>query len=264
MTRRARIIAVTSGKGGVGKSIVAVNLAEALAAEHYAVALVDADLGQGACAVLLNERPQATALDLARRTAAPERLFHETAAGVTLVTGAEEAGQHVGRETAVFGALDAALEALSPRHDFILIDTPAGADGAVAWALDRAEAAILVVVDEPTAIADAYRLVKMTWQADPAYPFYLVVNFADSAAAAQSAADRFGTVTTHFTGRAPRYLGWAPFSLSVRHSVSRQEPIFRTPGPVSDAFARLAEALTGTVLADEGAGRAAGPPTRED
>ncbi len=243
MKTDSTIIAVASGKGGVGKSVVAVNLAETLAAEGRSVALVDADLGQGACAVLLNEHPRASALDLARRTATPAHVFHRTSAGLTLVQAAAEAGEADAHEKALFLALDDLLHRLRRTHDFILIDTPAGTAEAVRWALDRAGLGLLVLAGEPTAIADAYRLAKLTWQDDPAYPFATLVNFADEAREAQSVAERFGTITQHFVGRRPGYLGWVPFSSHVRRAVAEQQPAVRTPGPVREAFTRLAKRL---------------------
>lgn len=243
MKRDSTIIAVTGGKGGVGKSVVAVNLAETLAAHGHRVALVDADAGQGACALLMNETPPASVVDVLRHTARTQQVLHRTSEGVTLVQVAAEAGEATGRERALYAALDELLAHLRRTHHFVLIDTPAGTEGAVRWALDRADLGLFVIVGEPTAIADAYRLARMVWQQDPAYPVATVVNFADSAAEAASVAERFATITEHFTGQVPNYLGWVPFSSTVRHAVSAQEPAVRLPGPVRDAFEALSSTL---------------------
>lgn len=244
-----RIIAIASGKGGVGKSVVAVNTACALARAGHRVALVDADLGQGACAVLLNEAPTATVYDLALGAARTDQVYHAAANGVTLVVGAAEPGQAERRLPAFYAAFDRVLDDLRQMHDVILIDAPAGTEGAVRWALDRADLGALVIVAEPTAVADAYRLAKLIWATDPAYPLATIVNHADDAADAESVADRFGTVTHHFTGRAPAYLGWVPFSASVRAAVRAQRPVAGTPGPVADAFSALATRLAASVPA---------------
>ncbi len=235
--------AITSGKGGVGKSIVAVNLAEALAASGVTVALLDVDFGQSACPVLMNESPGATVADVVQQTAMIDDAAHRTAGGVTLVVGAAEAGQIDGLHVALYDMLDEVLGQLRRTHQVILIDTPAGVEGPVRWALDRADEAILVLVDEPTAVADTYQLAKLVWQLDPAYPLGAVVNFADTEANAEDVANRFGAVTRHFLNRKAAYLGWIPFAASVRKSVSVQEPVFRTPGAEREAFERLAEVL---------------------
>ena len=239
----ALTLAVVSGKGGVGKSVVAANLAEALAARGRRVALLDADAGQGAAAVLLNETPAATVADVAAGRAAAPAALHRTAAGLTLVEASAEPLAGGTPSAALTAALDGALGALRPAHDVVLIDAPAGADGLVRWALDRADAAALVVVGEPTAVADAYRLAKLVWAADAAYPLLLVVNAADGEADAVGVADRFGAVTERFMGRRAEWLGWLPFSPAMRAAVRAQTPAVRTPGPLADAFAALADAV---------------------
>lgn len=243
MKRDSTIIAVTSGKGGVGKSVVAVNLAETLAEAGHRVALIDVDFGQGACALLCNETPEATVMDLLRHTARTQQVMHHTESHLTFVQAVAEPGEADGRERALYAALDELLAHLRRTHHFVVIDTPAGTEGPVRWALDRADLGLLVVVGEPTAVADAYRLAKLVWKADPSYPLATVVNFADSAEDALGIAERFGTVTEHFTGQVPNYLGWVPFSAQVRHSVTSQVPAVRMPGPVRDAFETLARTV---------------------
>jgi flagellar biosynthesis protein FlhG len=236
MKRDSTVLAVVSGKGGVGKSVVTVNLAESIAADGYRVAVVDADFGQCACAVLLNETPPATMMDLLRHTAEPRAVRHETEAGLTLIEAAVEPGETYGREQELFDALDGLLIGLRKDHDYILVDAPAGVDGPVRWAVDRADLSALVLAGEPTAIADAYRLARMIWSQDRSYPLGTLVNFADSADEASSVAARFSEITERFTGQVPIYLGWVPFSAAVRRSVMHQRPAVREIGPVRDAF----------------------------
>ncbi len=243
MKRVSTVLAVVSGKGGVGKSVITVNLAETLAADGFRVAIVDADFGQSACSVLLNETPAATVMDLLRYTAEAKAVRHETLAGVTLIEVTAEPDETVSREREVFEHLDRLLNVLRSDHDYVLIDAPAGIDGPVRWAVDRADVTALVIVGEPTAIADAYRLARMIWTGDPAYPLATVVNFADSADDASSVAERFGEITNRFTGQLPNYLGWVPFSASVRRSVKQQSPAVRTHGPVRSAFEDLARTV---------------------
>ena len=243
MKHDSTLLALASGKGGVGKSVVAVNLAEALAREGHRVALVDADFGQSACPVLLNETPATPLLDAAREGAPVEEAFHETSAGLTLVQAVADAGGAEGHEALLYAALDDLLGRLRRTHPFVLIDAPAGVDGPVRWALDRADLGTLVLVGEPTAVADAYRLAKLVWASDPHYALHAIVNVAETENEAESVAERFAAVTTHFTGRAPHLLGWVPYAASIRRSVATQAPAVRTPGPARDAFAKLARAV---------------------
>lgn len=244
MKRQSTILTVTSGKGGVGKSVVAVNLAETLAADH-SVALLDADPGQGACAVMMNESPPASAVDFVRLDAAAEDVMHETSSDLTLVQSVTEPMwvEHPRENDLLYTALDEILEALAPSHRYIVIDTPGGLDGPVRWALDRADLSTLVLVDEPTAITDAYRLAKLVWRADPEYPLGSIVNYASSAQDAESVAERFATITEKFTGQTPDYLGFIPRSEQIRESVRSQMPVARVPGDVRSSFLDLAHVL---------------------
>lgn len=246
MKRESTTLAIASGKGGVGKSVVAVNLAETLARRGYAVALLDAAVGQDACAVLLNETPTHTVTDLVRLEVDPDAICHETASGTTLVqsTTAPDDFLNEQQSAVLHLSLDEMLMALRAEHDFVLIDTPAGTNATVRWALDRADFGALVLVGEPTAIADAYRLAKLVWSAAPAYPLGAIVNFADSAEDAESVAERFGTITERFTGQRPAHLGWVPFDETIRTSVRTQTPAVHAKGAVREAFDAIARVIT--------------------
>jgi len=239
----SNILAFASGKGGVGKSVVSTNLAEALVREEHRVALVDADVGQSDAPVLLNETPETTVLDAVQNATPLRTVPHETNTGLTLVQAANRPTRKTTPNTKLYAALDEIVEHLRAAHDYILVDAPAGTDGPVRWAMDRADLGALVIVGEPTAVADAYRLTKLLWNADPDYPLGVVVNFAENEDDARSVAERFKAVTTRFLGQSPKTLGWIPFAHSIRHSVSAQTPAVRSAGPVQDAFSDLAHTV---------------------
>lgn len=251
MKRTSTTLTITSGKGGVGKSVIAVNIAETLADDH-SVALLDADPGQGACATMMNEMPTASAMDLVRLDASAEEVLHEASSGLTLVESVGEPMwvEHPQENDLLYTALDEILAELRARHRFVVVDTPGGLDGTVRWALDRADLGALVLVDEPTAITDAYRLAKLVWRTDPAYPLGSIVNYVDSEQEAQSVVDRFATITQRFTGQEPTYLGWIPYSEQVRESVRNQMPVARVPGPVRTSFLDVAQVLRNGRLVD--------------
>ena len=249
MNRQTTTIAITSGKGGVGKSIVAVNMAETLAEMGFQVALLDMDFGQSNCALLLNETPNASLFDYAHHTVLRPDILHCTQAGITLVQGAEKVIRGTQNIRLLLQCADEIIQHLKPSHDFIIMDTPAGLEETVRWALDRASLSILVLVGEPTAIADAYQLARMVWELEPDYPMRTVVNFADTEAEAHSVADRFGKVTEHFTGQIAKHIGWVPFSSHIRKSVHDQTPAIRTMGPVRNAFRGMSEAVIKEVTA---------------
>ncbi|NNE69669.1 MAG: P-loop NTPase [Rhodothermales bacterium] len=208
----AGVVTVVSGKGGVGKSVVAVNLAVSLAREGRRIALIDADAGQGSCAYLLGHGSDV-------RLVSPDPSL--------------DAGE-------ALDFLESSLIQLRDWADLVLIDAPAGIGTLVRWALDRSDSGLLVLVDEPTAVADAYALVKMTWRLDPAFPFAGVVNMADSAVEAADVVERFSSLTSHFLDRKILYAGWVPFSDAMRQSVRRQVPAAATDRAMSRVFGDLA------------------------
>ena len=236
------VLAVVSGKGGVGKSTLAVNLAEALADAGRSVALLDADLGQSSCATLMNEEPPASVVAASRGAVALERSFHATASGVTLVHGGSSPGPDDPPEP-LYHALDRALEAAAQSHDIVLIDAPAGIGRTVLWALDRADAGVLVLVGEPAAVQGAYALAKTVWQSDPAYPFLSVVNAADTDAEAEQTATRFADLTRQFVGQAPSALGWVPYDAQIRSAARAQVPAVRRSSGLRASLVGLAAQL---------------------
>lgn len=241
------IVAVASGKGGVGKSIATVNIAEILVQMGYRVAVVDADLGLSNCAALINESIPGTVLDVMNGRSQINEIMLETDGGYTLVTGADEPDLDTMDWSVLYPTLDNVLRKLRLENDFILIDTPAGASDLSFWALDRADMGLLIVVGEPTAISDVYRFCKFVLEVDPTYPFTAIVNFAEDESDAQNVLKRFNTIVNHFMNREFPYLGFIPMDDSVRKSVTDQVPVVRAlkDGHVASEVQYIASALVG-------------------
>jgi flagellar biosynthesis protein FlhG len=245
--KKSFIVAIASGKGGVGKSVATVNIAEMLVQLGYKVALVDADLGLSNCAALVNEYTPGTVLDVLKgKTTIPEILV-QTKGGYTMVTGADEPDSEHLDWSILYPTLDQVLRKLRLENDFILIDTPAGASDLSFWALDRADMGILVVVGEPTAISDVYRFCKFVLDVDPTYPFAAIVNFAENEVDAQAVLSRFNTIVNHFMKREFPYLGFIPMDDLVRKSVADQYPLVRNyaDSPIAAEIRFIAQALVG-------------------
>ena len=244
---KSYIVAFASGKGGVGKSLATVNTAEILQSMGYRVAILDADLGLSNCATLLNETTPGTVMDIMRRNTTADQIIQKTESGITLVTGADEPSIDHIDWSVLYPSLDQILRRLRSDHDFVLIDTPAGASDLSFWALDRADLGLLVVVGEPTAIADVYRFCKFVLEVDPAYPFAAIINFANDEDDAREVLDRFNSIVDHFMNRRFPYLGFIPMAESVRQSVTEQVPFVRTDpdGTTTEEVRYIAEALVG-------------------
>ena len=218
------VCAVISGKGGVGKSMTSVNLATMLNDMGYKTAVIDADLGLANCATMFNEPVRATACEWIHGEVTLEQL-PQHCGEVTLVTGADSPDEIDVSSDVIMDALDQVVEHLKTTHDYIIIDTPAGAGEMTLWALDASDAAMLVLVDEPSAISDVYRLCKYVYSIDPAYRFTSVVNFAENAEEAQSTVKRFNTILGYFLDKESEYLGFIPDHPMIRKAIQRQEPL---------------------------------------
>ena len=219
------VIATASGKGGVGKSVTTVNCANVLHKAGYKTAIIDADLGLSNCATLLNEQVSATALDVLNEKVYLEDVIQTTEQGITLVTGADELDAHINKYSVLYPVIDEALRTLSRTHDFILIDTPAGASELSLWALDRSDLCLLILVDEPTVISDVYRYCKFILDIDPSYPFGAIVNFGKDDKNSRDTLHRFNKILSHFKNRNIPYFGYIPAHNSVKDAVRNQRPI---------------------------------------
>lgn len=243
----ANIIAVTSGKGGVGKSVATVNIAEMLTYMGYRVAVLDADAGLSNTATLLNEHVTVTIDDWINGNCFLEDLPYEFEP-FTLVTASNTPGLKSSGIVQFMSALDQVSEYLMRSHDFIFIDTPAGAGEITLWALDQADIGMIVLVDEPTAISDAYRLCKYIYSIDPHYPFANIVNFAESKDTAKSTSKRFNNIINYFLNQQTEHFGFLPSSSKVRQLVSQQHTLLQERTDLTDlekAFMAIGQNIAG-------------------
>lgn len=240
------ILSVISGKGGVGKSMTSVNTAEMLQKLGFRVALIDADIGLSNCSTFFNEQISYSVADWIRGDCSLEDLPH-ICGNLTLVTGSDDPGQNTFDPDLMVDALDQVVEYLSAGHDFIIIDTPAGAGEMTLWGLDRAHVGTLILVDEPTAISDVYRLCKYVYSIDPGYNFAGIVNFGNDEESAQNTCGRFNNILDYFLKKKISYLGFIPASIAVKNSVKDQNTLLRSnPGdPILDEFRFIAENIAG-------------------
>ena len=220
----ARAIAISSGKGGVGKTNLAVNLAIALAREGRRVALLDADLGLANVDIVLGVAPT---YDLSHVIAGHKRLDEivlRGPGGIDVYAGgsgvqdlANLSPWRVERFVRSLGELDASL-------DVLLIDTGAGLSHTVTAFLLAVPEVILVTTPEPTAVADAYGVIKVLAGRNPGARVRLVVNMAQDRGQAEEVWRALNLVSQQYLAvpLRPELLGWIPFDLAVRRAVLQQ------------------------------------------
>lgn len=245
-TRRARVIAVASGKGGVGKSVVATGLGLALAQQGYRTLVFDADLGTANVDTLLGLRPAKTLADLVAGRAAAADVVTRGPGGVGVVAGASGMVDLANLSEWQFGRLLSALGELEEQAEFMIVDTGAGVGHAVTNFFLAADDVLVVTSPEPTALVDAYALVKAGVSGGRKSDYWLVVNRARDEADARAAAQRVAASARRFLEVPVTYAGWLPDDSAVPAAVRRQLPVALAypRSAAARAVQRLADRLT--------------------
>ena len=263
--RRASVIAVTSGKGGVGKSNVAVNLAIKLASAGKQVVLLDADLGLANADVLCNvDLPHNLSAVIARKKELHEVMV-KVPGGFSLIGGASGLARMADLSDADRGRIVRALAELEERADIILIDTGAGISPNVLSFTRAADHVLVVTTPEPTAITDAYAVVKVLHRDAAATQMgpgpevverriSLLVNQVRSAAEARVVHERIAKVARQFLGVSVYDAGHVMADEAVPSAVRARMPfVLASPkSPASHCIAQLAMRLEQGVVGTAG------------
>ena len=159
--RLARTLAVTSGKGGVGKTLVSANLAASLARRGQRVLVLDADLGLANLDVVLNLQPKVTLHDVFNGKAELESAILSAPGGFSVLLAGSGLVEYSRLTNEVREQLMGIVEKLKPRFDFILLDTGAGISDVVLFAVSLASEVLVVATPEPTSLTDAYATIKV-------------------------------------------------------------------------------------------------------
>ena len=232
---KARIITVTSGKGGVGKTNLSVNMAIAFARLGKKVVVMDADLGLANVNVMLNMIPKYNLYHVIKKQKTMREILVETEYGISIVAGASGFSQiaNMGEEDRKLFISE--LDTLS-NADIIIVDTSAGVSSNVLDFIAAADDAVILTTPEPTAITDAYGIIKIiaTEYDSLNMGLKLVVNRAKGAAQAKNVADRMINIAGQFLNLKVDYLGFIYDDQAVQHAVLRQKP-FMVVDPKSKA-----------------------------
>ena len=241
----ARVLAVTSGKGGVGKSNVAVNLAARLARMGRSVVVLDADLGLANADVLCNVTPRATLAHVIAGRRQLEEAMIEAPGGFTLIPGATGLAQMANLSEFERARVVSLFRQLEEAHDLLLIDTGAGIGPNVMSFLVAANELLVVTTPEPTSVTDAYALIKAVSRQRENVPISLLVNMARDRDEAKRVFDRVSAVSRRFLGLALSDAGYVLHDARVGTSVRRRCPfVLDAPdSPASLCIKQLAHKL---------------------
>jgi flagellar biosynthesis protein FlhG len=251
---KTRILTVASGKGGVGKTNLSVNMALAYARIGKKVIVMDADLGLANVNVILKMIPKWNLYHVIRKQKTMREVLIETEYGIGIVAGASGfskiANLTESERTNFIDELDTLASA-----DIIIIDTSAGVSNNVMDFIAAADEAVIITTPEPTAITDAYGIIKIiaTEVENLEIGIKLVVNRAHSAAEAARVADRMIAITSQFLNIKLEYLGFVYDDLAVSQAVLKQRP-FMADAPRSKA-AQCVQHIVGRLEKTESRGR---------
>ena len=243
--RSAKVIAITGGKGGVGKTATAVNLGAALALAGRRTMLLDADLGLANVDVLLGMKARLNLEHVVMGQCALEDIVLTASSGLRVVPASSGSfsmatlsrRQHAG----VIGAFSEILEPL----DVLLVDTAAGLSDSVVTFSEAAQRIVVLVCDEPASLTDAYGLIKVLFRRQPGCRFEIVANMVDSEAHGRELYEKLARVCERFLGLTPAYFGHVPHDEFLRQAIRRQATVVEAfpRSPSGRAFQRLALAV---------------------
>lgn len=246
-----QVIAVTGGKGGIGKTCVAVNLAAALAARDLRVLLLDGDLGLANADVQLGLSPRFTLQHVLDGRCTLEEAVIDTPAGFRLIPAASGVARLAGLSTTEHLGLVQAFSQLAFGLDVLVVDTAAGISDSVRQFCQAAQQVIVVLNDEPASLTDAYALVKILHRTHGLRHFQVVANRSATTGAGEALFGKLARVTGRFLDVVLEYAGEIPEDSFVRAAIRGQRAVFNAyPScAASRAFARLAQRAAGWQVA---------------
>ncbi len=221
---RARVMAVTSGKGGVGKSNVTLNLGIALAMQGERVILLDADLGLANINILLGVEPPYTLADVIEGERRLADILWDGQKGVRIIPGASGISRLAAADTGeILGIIDG-FRTFEGMVDWILIDTGAGIAANVMSFVLASDEVLVVTSPEPTALADAYGLIKAIWESPENPTIRLVVNRAQGLDRSERMGRRLIELAEKMLNVEVKWAGLIQDDVRVPQAISRQTP----------------------------------------
>lgn len=230
-----KVIAVSSGKGGVGKTNVSVNLAVALAKQDQEVMLLDADMGMANVDVLLGLNPEYDLSHVISGERKLEEVIVEGPAGVKIVPGSSGMSNMANLTSTQHTGLINAFSELSNIIDVLVVDTGAGISDSVVNFCRAAQEVVVVVCDEPASITDAYAFIKVMSRETNNDRFQVLANMAHTPREGRELFVKLSKATDRFLDVMLTFMGSIPFDTQLRKAVQHQRAVV-------EAFPRSASA----------------------
>ncbi|MEA4962745.1 MinD/ParA family protein [Lutispora sp.] len=243
--KNARVITITSGKGGVGKTNITINLAIKLSQLGLSVIIIDADLGLSNVDVALGIIPKYNLSDVINYRKGIYDILEEGPNGIRFISGGSGLQDLIKITNEQLAHLLVELGKLDEEADIIFIDTGAGISDQVLSFIYAAKEVIVVTTSEPTSITDAYALIKIISQKDKTKDLKLLLNRAENSREAANILDNLCDVCSRFLGLSVKKLGYVSNDANIPKAVKMQQPFVITfeGSEASIDISLIAEAL---------------------
>jgi flagellar biosynthesis protein FlhG len=242
--KRATILAVTSGKGGVGKTSLSVNLGCEFSRRGYRTIIVDTDLGLANAHILAGIKPAKSLSDYIEGKAKLSEIIETGPCKVKFISGGSGIKEMANLDDNGRARICVAIEELTPFCDVVLLDTGAGVSKGVTDFVSLADHTIVVTTSNFAAIADAYGIVKVIVQDGYTKPIHCIVNRVRSPEEAEQVFLKLKGCTERFLGFDLNWLGLLPEDSSVEGAVLKRAPFSEVfPGSVASRY--LAKLVSG-------------------
>ncbi len=241
--RPVKVIAIASGKGGVGKTNVTVNIGVALAAQGKEVLLLDADLGLANIDVMLGLHPQYNLLHVLDGSKSLNDIIVEGPSGLKIIPAASGIQKMAELSPAEHAGMIQAFSDMDQHIDILLIDSAAGIADSVISFTRAAQEVIIVVCDEPASITDAYALIKLLSKEYDLERFHIIANMTRNVQEGRELFNKISLVCDRFLDVNLDFMGIVPFDEDLRRAVKKQRAVvdFLPRSKSATAFTHLAK-----------------------
>ncbi|WP_456152389.1 MinD/ParA family protein [Methyloglobulus morosus] len=220
-----KVIAITSGKGGAGKSNLSVNLGIALAQAGRRVAILDADMGLANVDILLGIYPKFNLSHVLTGEKTLSEIIQEGPFGLKVIPGASGIQKMAELSVTEQAAMIHAFSELDQDLDVLIVDTAAGISAGVVNFTRACQEIIVVVCDEPTSLTDAYAFIKLLNRDYKLSNFHVITNMVKTVQQGQALFQKLTKVTDHYLDVTLRYIGAVPHDPNLGKAVQKQSPV---------------------------------------